>query len=70
MKKYLIALIMLIVMLVSCSAPQHVYKHKGFDYKKHNRYQQKMVKKMERVNKRPGKTYFILETFPTNIDKQ
>ena len=62
MKKYLITLIMLVVMLTSCSDPQHVHKHKGFDYEKHNRYQQKMVKKMERVNKRPGKTFIMIQT--------
>ena len=53
---------MLVVMLTSCSDPQHVHKNKGFDYEKHNRYQQKMVKKMERVNKRPGKTYIMIQT--------
>ena len=47
---------MLVVMLTSCSSPQ-----RGFDYKKHDRYQKKMVKKMERVNKRPGKTYIMIE---------
>ena len=64
MKKIILCLAV-VALLTSCAAPQH-----GFDYKKHDRYQKKMVKKMERVNKRPGKTYFILETFPTNIDKQ
>ena len=48
---------MLVVMLTSCSAPQ-----RGFNYKKHDRYQKKMVKKMERVNKRPGKTFIMIET--------
>ena len=47
------------VVLVSCSTPQH-----GFDYKRHAKYQKKMVKKMERVNKRPGKTYFIIKSPP------
>ena len=59
MKKYILALVMLVVMLTSCSAPQ-----RGFDYKKHDRYQKKMVKKMKRVNKRPGKTYLIIQTLP------
>ena len=59
MKKYILALVMLVIMLTSCSAPQ-----RGFDYKKHDRYQKKMVKKMERVNKRPGKTFIMIETPP------
>ena len=59
MKKYILTLIMLVVMLTSCSAPQ-----RGFNYKKHDRYQKKMVKKMERVNKRPGKTFIMIETPP------
>lgn len=47
---------MLVVMLTSCSAPQH-----GFDYQRHVKVQKKMVKKMKRANKRLGKTYFLIE---------
>ena len=56
MKKYILTIIMLVVMLTSCSAPQH-----GFDYERHAKYQKKMVKKMKRANKRLGKTYFMIE---------
>ena len=56
MKKYILTIIMLVVMLTSCSAPQH-----GFDYQRHVKVQKKMVKKMKRANKRLGKTYFLIE---------
>lgn len=61
MKSYILALVMLVVILTACSAP-----HRGFNYKKHDNYQKKMVKKMERVNKRPGKTYIMIQ----NLDKK
>jgi PBP1b-binding outer membrane lipoprotein LpoB len=54
MKKY-ISLIILVMILTSCSTPQP-----GYYYKHHTRHQQKTQKKMKRVNKRPGKTYFII----------
>jgi len=56
MKKYILTLIMLVVMITSCSSPQH-----GFDYQRHVKIQKKMVKKMNRTNKRLGKTYFLIE---------
>jgi len=58
MKKLILFLI--IVILVSCSTQQH-----GFDYKRHDRYQKKIHRKMKRINKQPGKTYFII-SIPTN----
>ena len=61
MKKLISFLI--VVVLVSCSTPQH-----GFDYKRHAKYQKKIARKMERVNKRPGKTYFIIKTPINNIN--
>ena len=61
MKKLILFLIM--VASVSCSTPQH-----GFDYKRHAKYQKKIARKMERVNKRPGKTYFIIKTPINNIN--
>ena len=46
MKKYILPLIMLVVILTSCSTPQH-----GYNYKKHSNTQQKMYKQNNRVNK-------------------
>jgi len=46
MKKYLLPLIMLVVILTSCSTPQH-----GYNYKKHSNRQQTMYKQTKRVNK-------------------
>ena len=63
---------MLVMILASCSTPQPSYyykhhtKHKGFSYERHNKIEKKMVKKMKRENKRPGKTYFIISVLKTD----
>ena len=46
MKKYLLSLMVLVVILTSCSTQQH-----GYNYKKHSNTQQKMYKQTKRVNK-------------------
>ena len=46
MKKYIFPLIMLVLILTSCSTPQH-----GYNYKKHSNKQQTMYKQNNRVNK-------------------
>ena len=56
MEKYILTLIMIVLIVTSCSAPQH-----GFDYQRHIKVQKKMVKKMKRVNRRSGKTYFMIQ---------
>ena len=46
MKKYVLSLMVLVVILTSCSTPQ-----RGYNYKKHSNRQQTMYKQTKRVNK-------------------
>lgn len=46
MKKYIVSLIAIVVILTSCSTPQH-----GYNYKKHSNRQQTLYKQTHRINK-------------------